>query len=713
MTTKPTSPLTALADITAALSASRDPDRVLQLVCESAGRLFDCHKIALSLLREENHQNLELVRAEGLSEAFITALRERLTLHAGRLTAVASNEPSLTTDFAKSDFSRDHAERARAEGIQAAAELPLLTQGDAIGLLALFFETPRPFEQTEIELFKTFASQAALAIANARLYAGIESALIRYSQQLQALKTINLELTSTLDPQHVLELVIERAMDYTTATAGCIFVANANYSSKLTVAAQQGYPAALLNRPPARSAMHQIAGRVQETGRPMLLADVRSDPAYVHLISTETYRSHLSAPIKHEGNVLGVVTLEDARPGLFNEDHLSFVGQLAAQTAIALTNAHLFEDITESRDTIQAVLNSTREGVLVVDAAGRIAIANARLRELWGLSEADLLNQNLSELASRPALGIPAKLGIGATELLELLINLSQRIAIPPSKHTYQLDGPTPRFIERTGTPVIDQQQRVIGWVVVLRDVTEEREAQTAREQLTSMIVHDLRSPLGSVLGSLKLIDDVYRAKDDLGIMGETLDVGLHAVRRMILLVDSMLDVFRTESSQIGLHRELQPIQPLVTNIVDDMKVTANEQSVALTLEMNDYLPNVNIDSDKIERVFMNLLDNALKYTPPDGRIWVKVKPWQGDEAFIVCEVSDTGTGIPEDFLERIFDRYVQVTGRSVRRGVGLGLAFCKLAVEAHGGTIWASNREGGGSAFFFTLPTNRYEPHE
>lgn len=706
MTTEPTSPLTALADITAALSASRDPDRVLALVCESAGRLYDCQKIALSLLREENHQNLELVLAEGLSDNFTTALRERLTLHAGRLTAVASNDPILTTDFAQSDFSREHADLARAEGIYAAAELPLLTQGDAIGLLSLFFEAPRQFGQTEIELFKTFASQAALAIANARLYAGIESALIRYSQQLQALKTINLELTSTLNPQHVLELVIERAMDYTTATASCIFVADTSHASRLTVAAQQGYPAALLNRPPARSVVHQIAGRVQETGRPILLADVHGEPAYDPIIADDTYRSHLSAPIKHEGNVLGVVTLEDARPGLFNEDHLSFVGQLAAQTAIALTNAHLFEDITESRDTIQAVLNSTREGVLVVDAAGRVAIANARLQELWGLSEADLLNQNLSELVNKPSLNIPAKLGIGAAELLELLINLSQRIASPSAKHTYQLDGPTPRFIERTGTPVIDQQQRVIGWVVVLRDVTEEREAQTAREQLTSMIVHDLRSPLSSVLGSLKLIDDVYRAKDDLGIMGETLDVGLHAVRRMILLVDSMLDVFRTESAQIVLNRELQSIRPLVTNITEDMRITATEQSVSLTLELKDPLPNVNIDADKIERVFMNLLDNALKYTPPDGQIWVRIGRWEGDEGFIVCEVSDTGTGIPDDFLERIFDRYVQVTGRSVRRGVGLGLAFCKLAVEAHGGTIWASNRPGGGSGFFFTLPT-------
>lgn len=707
MTTEHPSPLSALADITAALSASHDPDRVLELVCESAARLFNCQKTALSLLREENHQNLELARTEGLSETFTAALRERLTLHAGRLTAVASNDPILTTNFAKSDFSREHADLARAEGIRAAAELPLLTQGDAIGLLALFFESPRRFNRSEIELFKTFAAQAALAIANARLYAGIESALIRYSQQLQALKTINLELTSTLNPQHVLELVIERAMDYTTATSGCIFVADANShrTGKLTVAAQQGYPVNVLNRPTTRSAVHQIAGRVQETGRSILLADVPSDPAYAQLVTENTYRSHLSAPIKHEGNVLGVVTLEDARPGLFNEDHLSFVGQLAAQTAIALTNAHLFEDVTESRDTMQAVLNSTREGVLVVDAAGRVAIANVRLQELWDLTSEELLNQNLSELVNKPSLGIPAKLGIGAAELLELLINLSQRIAIPASKHTYQLDGPLPRFVERTGTPVIDQHARVIGWVVVLRDVTEERETQTAREQLTSMIVHDLRSPLTSVWASLKLIEDVYRAKDDLGIMGETLDVGLHAVRRMILLVDSMLDVFRTEASQIPVQRMSQPIAPLATSITDDMRIAAAEQSVALTLELGNNLPNVAIDADKIERVFMNLLDNALKYTPPDGHIWVRVGRWQGDDGFILCEVSDTGTGIPEDFLERIFDRYVQVTGRTVRRGVGLGLAFCKLAVEAHGGTIWANNRPGGGSGFYFTLP--------
>jgi NtrC-family two-component system sensor histidine kinase KinB len=702
--TSPTTrtPLSALADITAALSASRDPERVLELVSESAVRLFSCSHTAIALLREDNHQVLELTRTHGLGVAFIEALIEKLKTDAGRLIAVSTPEPIITTHLAHSNLAPEYAALARAEGIKTVVELPLLTQGDVIGLVTLYFTTTRRFTKAENELFKTFASQAALAIANARLYAGIESALIRYSQQLQALKAINLELTSTLNLQHVLELVTERAMDYATAGASCIFVLEAG-KDKFMVAAQRGYTTDILNLPEKRSATHRVASRVQESGRPLMVADLHSDPELN--ASREPYRSHLSVPIKNEGTVLGVVTLEDPRPGLFTDDHLSFITQLAAQTAIAITNANLFENVTESRDTMAAVLNSTREGVLVIDANGRIAIANHRLVELWGIEASNLLNRNLAELVNQPSLGLPAKLGATAAELLELLINLSQHLDIPSSRRTYQLDGPITRFIERTGTPVIDSHQRVIGWVMVLRDVTEEKEAQTAREQLTSMIVHDLRSPLTSVLGSLKLIDDVYRAKDDLGIMGETLDVGLRSTRRMILLVDSMLDVFRTESSKIPLNQGTHPIKTLVIALTDDLRPLAEEQSVALIVDIEDNLPDVNMDADKIERVLMNLLDNAIKFTPPDGKISVQLHRWDQNPAFVLCEVSDSGTGIPDNFLERIFDRYVQVSGNTGRRGVGLGLAFCRLAIEAHGGRIWAQNREGGGSAFFFTLP--------
>ncbi|MBZ0275122.1 MAG: hypothetical protein K8I60_03190, partial [Anaerolineae bacterium] len=130
---------------------------------------------------------------------------------------------------------------------------------------------------------------------------------------------------------------------------------------------------------------------------------------------------------------------------------------------------------------------------------------------------------------------------------------------------------------------------------------------------------------------------------------------------------------------------------------------------VTVTSEVTDTLPLLGIDSDKVERVLQNLVDNALKYTPAEGRVTINAYP-QGAQGtpptFIRVNVTDSGPGIPDSYKIRIFDRYVQVEGRrGSRRGTGLGLTFCRMVVEAHGGHIWVEDNPGGGSIFAFTLP--------
>ncbi|MEK6573539.1 MAG: ATP-binding protein, partial [Chloroflexota bacterium] len=385
----------------------------------------------------------------------------------------------------------------------------------------------------------------------------------------------------------------------------------------------------------------------------------------------------------------------------------------ATQAAIAIENARLFQTVTESRDRLQAVLNSTREGVLVVDSAGRIALANPRIEELWQIKRAELIDHNLADLVRRPALGIPEKLGFTTGELLELLINLSQGLAATTPKHIYRLEGPAPHFFERSGTPVHDEHLRVIGWVIVLRDVTEEKQVEEVREELTGMIVHDLRSPMTSVLGSLRLIEDIFVPRDDTGMLKEAVDVSSRASRKMLMLVDSLLDISKEEAGAMTLEQKPLNIRSIADSIVNDMGPMASLQSIQLIDEMPADLPLLMIDRDKVERVFTNLIDNALKFTPEDGQIILRASlsnhvpdGVDAEDRYMLCEVLDSGPGIPEEYRERIFDRFAQVRGREGRRrGSGLGLAFCRMVVEAHGGKIWAQDRPEGGSVFKFTLP--------
>lgn len=701
-----------MAEVSIALSASRDPERVLEVVADSAVRLFDCQHSVIALLRNDSHQRLEIAHTTGVSDSFVANLKQWLTQSPGRLDAVTNNQPRLCPNLAKDKLSTAEVKAYQAEGIRAWVDLPLMTQGDEIGQLTLYFDKRQTFAKSEVELLRSFASQASLAIANARLYAGIEEALIRYSQQLQALKAINRELNSTLDLPRLLEVVVERAQSYTGAQAACLHLREPD-RNRLALTVARGITPEVLGLPDARSLIHLLAVRTQRTGQPEIVPDLTQDSIYLE--SPNHNRSHLSVPVRHETITLGVITLQDPRPGLFTEDHISFVAQLAAQAAIAITNAQLFSEVSANHDRMQAVLDSTREGVLVIDSLGRIALVNSQIEGMWKMRRQELLGQNLAELIKRPSLGIPAKLGFGAGELLELLINLSQNLDIKPSKLIYQLEGPVPQFLERSGTPVIDENQRVTGWVIVLRDVTEEKQTEIGREELTSLIVHDLRTPMTSVLGGLKLIEDVYVPKDDLGILKETVDISLRASKKMVVLVDSLLDIFKTETGKMEIKPEATDLKLLTANIVAEFATLANMSEVHLANMVPDEFPLLLIDGEKIGRVMTNLLDNALKFTPTGGEVLVKATCINasaglpivaGYEQCALIEILDTGPGIPAEYQGRVFDRYVQVSGREGRRrGTGLGLAFCKMAVEAHGGQIWVETRPEGGSLFRFVLP--------
>jgi NtrC-family two-component system sensor histidine kinase KinB len=243
----------------------------------------------------------------------------------------------------------------------------------------------------------------------------------------------------------------------------------------------------------------------------------------------------------------------------------------------------------------------------------------------------------------------------------------------------------------------------------VVRDVTEEKQAEIAREELTGMIVHDLRSPMTTVFGSLKLIDDVYTGKDDTGFLKEAITIALRSSKRMVALVDSLLDIFKTDTGKIDIAPRKYALPAMAANLVEEFLTFATLTEIHLVNEVPDDLPLMYVDVEKIERVITNLIDNALKFTPADGRVTLSaglVDDPGGGRPWMLVEVADTGPGIPLEYRDRVFDRYVRVTGREGRRrGTGLGLAFCKVAVEAHGGRIWVEGEPEAGSHFKFTLP--------
>jgi signal transduction histidine kinase len=213
------------------------------------------------------------------------------------------------------------------------------------------------------------------------------------------------------------------------------------------------------------------------------------------------------------------------------------------------------------------------------------------------------------------------------------------------------------------------------------------------------MIVHDLRSPVGTTSSSLELLADEEKSER----VEQLLAIASQANKRLSILVDSLLDFSLLEAGQELTDRQPSSIETLIQSAASHLALYAQRKRMRLTTQVPAQLPLILADRGMIERVLINLLDNALKFTPADGEVIVSVEA-RKDSLWV--RVRDNGPGIPPQHQRRVFDKFARVREQaSLVGGIGMGLAFCRLAVEAHGGRIWVESIPGQGSTFVFVLP--------
>jgi NtrC-family two-component system sensor histidine kinase KinB len=706
--------------LSAAINASLNLDELLDIIVYSVSQLIECDRVAVFLMDNERGL-LSLAKSRGLSTDFIRRNQNIRPELGGQAQVVLDRYSLVVGDTQQMEGSAAFASLIRQEGIAAFVDLPLRGREHVLGALTVYYDQPHSFDESELELLRSIVNQVTLAVENARLYERTDRALARRVDQLAAIEEIGRELTSTFDLNRVFNLVLERAMGSTGASAGLLALCDTN-CAELQLIVDQGYPPGKLDRYRSEgwSNTHGIFGRVARTGETAVVNDVHTDPDYVpHL---ETTCAQLVVPIVKEKRVLGITSLESSRPQGFSPDDVRFTTQLAELAAIAIDNARLFQQMREGRDNLQAILDSTREGVLVIGRDERIALANPMIEEMSGLSAQKLVGQPVSQLISEQDPRVATLLGYSANgpeKALELLDVTSAKL----TKRTLEIPGPPLRHIEQVASPVRDKDGGVVGRLVVFRDVTEEHRLATMRRDLTDMIIHDLRSPLTAVVGGVKLASDLTAASGDPAAIQQALDAADQSCDRLMSLVDSLLDISRLEAGQMPLQRQPVLLPKLAQSVIGQMQGLAEQKTVTLELKTGAKIPPIDADHELISRVLVNLIDNALKHSPPNSTVTVKIAPEFSDpqpeksdtetdavgvddlaHPVVRCTVLDRGPGVPPEYRKRVFERFAQLGGR--RRGKGLGLAFCQLAVRAHGGRIWVDdNPTAQGSAFHFTLP--------
>ncbi len=238
-----------------------------------------------------------------------------------------------------------------------------------------------------------------------------------------------------------------------------------------------------------------------------------------------------------------------------------------------------------------------------------------------------------------------------------------------------------------------------IQWI--LRDITERKELDGLREDLTAMIYHDLRSPLANIVSSLDVLYSMA-PDDDKETVQTVLKIAENSTDRIQRLVSSLLDVNRLESGQpVADQMAVDPI-PMIAKVVLDVEPVAKGRRQSISVDLPKQLPPIWVDEDMARRVLINLMENASKFTPSNGKLEAGAKQ---DGDWVHMWVKDNGPGIPAADQDRIFDKFTRLRGKNKPGGLGIGLAFCRLAVLGHGGRIWIESEPGKGTTFHFTFP--------
>jgi PAS domain S-box-containing protein len=390
-------------------------------------------------------------------------------------------------------------------------------------------------------------------------------------------------------------------------------------------------------------------------------------------------------PLRSERGLHGIMWVGYAEERQFEQSELNFLHTLAGQAAVAVANARLFAEAEEGRRKLEAVLESTADGMIVVDGEGRVVLINPAAAAYFGVR---------GEWAE----GRPAGDVIDVPDLAGMMTDLREPVSVLELPHR---DGKT--LLANTST-IVGQDGSITGRVAVMRDITALKELDNIKTVFLQMVSHDLRSPLTYMRGYASMLP----------LEGDLNERQTEGLARINTGIDSIAELTErlTYLSRLrfGDEAELEinfiDVEELIAAVVEGLARLASEKDITIQVEVAEELPLVFADGVLYKHAVANLVQNALKYTLEGGRVDVRITQ-QGDD--VTVAVTDNGIGIRPEDQEQLFEAFYRVRQRKGDpprpKGSGLGLALVKAIAEAHGGSVSVESVFGEGSTFTITIP--------
>jgi len=706
--------------VSVALNRPIELQAVLQVTVAGLAQALDIGQVSLSLFGE-TRQYL-IVMADHAAPGHLPAIGLRIPMEGNQAMrqTLDTRTPLTIADAQHDPLISSMWDMLAQHDVHSLLIVPIVARDLAVGtIMCGAIKAPRCFSSDEIELAQTVANLAAVRIEQARLFEAERIARHQAQQRaldLSGLYSITRATSRSLDLSDVLSQALSSALASLQFDVGYIaLVAEVESEARsvpprLELRVERGMPAAVCARL-EQSLENTLAECVCQRRQIVVLDAERTggvgvvpnapgiDAALPTASSSDGFETsgwsaYIGVPLIYQEQALGALCLFSRQPHLATAQSLSFLDSVGQQIATAAINAQFVQATLNERSRLRSLIESNRDGIVLTGLDGRILVANTPVMEMLKLAD------SLSSWLGRPLSEALWALRRSAPEAAKVARAELRRVqAHAQSVNEGEFKVP-PRVIHWLSLPV-QVGLKSLGRLVVLRDMTNERAVERLRDDMTHAMVHDLRNPLTGISASLGLLKS--------GAAGavspsqcEILEIADRNTRRMTELVNAILDVNRLESGRMPLHRTLVAINLLAMDVIQMEAAVANEKGIRAESGVPLSLPGVWADEALIRRVLQNLIGNAIKFTPPGGQVCVSARSEDKPKRQVVLSVSDTGAGIPPEIQDRLFQKFV--AGGQEEHGSGLGLAFCKLAVEAHEGRIWVESTSEHGTTISFSL---------